>query len=76
MKLTDEKTNEVYALFPSSNIIDGFVFNEGYEYRVKVLLSLKYTDPVQEWIIPSEVALGTAYTYKLIKVLSKTKINN
>jgi hypothetical protein len=75
IKLKDEKTNEVFALFPNS--ISGFKYSEGYEYTVKVLLSPSYSDPVVGLVyFPSEFNLGTGYSYKLIKILSKTKTSD
>ena len=76
LKLTDEKTNELYALLPLQ--IDGFSFIEGYQYRIKVLVTLyKNMIPSVESnvvITPDGYNFGGIESFELIEVLSKIEI--
>jgi hypothetical protein len=61
MEIKRENSNEMYYL---SNI-EGFEYTEGYEYRLKVLIT-PIKNPPMDIIYPE--------TFKLIEVLSATRI--
>jgi heat shock protein HslJ len=56
-----EKPDEPYALFYSG--IDGFTYEEGYNYKLEIMRVKRERPPAD----------GSAYTYYLIKVLSKER---
>ena len=78
LKLTDEKTNELYALSPQQ--VKGFSYTEGYQYRIKVLVTFDKritVDPVENVVItPGGYNFGGGKSYELIEVLSKIKTIN
>ena len=80
IRLIDEKTNQNFTLLPNS--IKGFEYEEGYEYRIKVLI---YPSPDLPYIemdsciseySEKDLYFGIDYKYDLIEVLSKTKNND
>jgi len=80
MELTDEKTNAKYGLTPGR--IKGFTYKKGYKYRIKVRISYyngahEHPDAYENILIsPSGYILDDAGSFKLIKVLSKIKVDN
>lgn len=63
MVAKEEGTNNVYYF--TLNQIKGFEYQKGYSYRIKVQI-----DPVNEVLIDA-----SQLSYKLIEVLSKTRVN-
>lgn len=63
MEIKRESSNEKYYL--SQEHIEGFEYTEGYEYRLKVLIT-PIKNPPMDIIYPE--------TFKLIEVLSATKM--
>jgi hypothetical protein len=61
MEIKLENSNEMYYL----SYIEGFEYTEGYEYRLKVLIT-PIKNPPQDIIYPE--------TFKLIEILSVTEI--
>jgi hypothetical protein len=61
MQVTEEETGEAYLLSVSQ--IEGFDFEEGYAYRIKVSIAP----------IPHPPADGHSLSYTLIKIISKIK---
>jgi len=82
MELTDEKTNRKYGLTPGQ--IEGFTYKKGYKYRIKVRISYyngEHVDPCfncnEGYFIetPPGYSFEGAGSFKLIKVLSKIKVD-
>ena len=73
--LIDENTNQNYSLHPNS--IYGFEYEEGFDYRIKVLVYPSPISPDMDFCISEysekELYFGIEYKYDLIEVLSKTK---
>ncbi len=65
MEATSNDTKEKYYLAPNGGI-EGFTYEEGYEYVIRVLIT-PIENPPMDIIYPE--------TFKLIEVLSKTKVN-
>lgn len=64
MEATSNDTKEKYYLAPNGGI-EGFTYEEGYEYVITVLIT-PIENPPMDIIYPE--------TFKLIEVLSKTKV--
>jgi len=85
MIVTDEKTNNIYALHPDA--IEGFVFKDGYKYKIKALYiydTRRVTDPAYyNPIIEPPGYLMVFYLdgssapgdLKLIEILSQTTVD-
>ena len=80
MILTDEKTKEIFAMSPDE--IEGFVYTEGYIYRIKVQVTFHKNievDPAWNILIIPTGYMSPAVrkeSLKLLKILSKDKVNN
>ena len=76
LKLTDENTNELYAISPHR--IEGFSYTEGYQYRIKVLVTLdkRIVPSIDENVVvtPSGYTFGSLESFELIEVLSKNRV--
>ncbi len=63
MVAKEENTNEVHYLYLGR--IENFEYEEGFEYRIRVLIS-KIENPPMD---------GYTESFKLIELISKTKVN-
>lgn len=64
MVATKENSTQKYYLYIGR--IEGFEYTEGYEYRLKVLITTIKNPPMD----------GHSETFKLIELISKTKVEN
>ncbi|MCL2728101.1 MAG: DUF4377 domain-containing protein [Bacteroidales bacterium] len=72
IELTNEKTKEVFLQYPNS--IYGFTYEEGFTYRIKVLITYVGYDPnnTVRFVLPQGYTFGEGgNTYKLKEVISK-----
>lgn len=63
MQVREEGSNELKLL--SLERIEGFEYEEGYEYKVKVLITTLANPPME----------GYSDKYKLLGIISKTKVD-
>ncbi len=63
MKATEENTSNTYYL-ALDNGIEGFTYESGYKYRIKVLITTLKNPPMD----------GNSETFELIEILEKTKV--
>jgi len=63
MKATEEKTSNIYYL-ALDNGIEGFTYESGYEYRLKVVITSLKNPPMD----------GNTETFQLIEILEKTEV--